>query len=115
MVSAGDTDIIIVVESVGVDDTCQREQGKDQGLTLGIEQHLRGWRRRLRRSGQRSERSQENRVTEAKRVKFQGVESSVKCHGEVKPDKDGEVPHRIWQLGTFGKQFQQNKSQSRVR
>lgn len=43
MVDAGDTDLILVVASVGVNDISQREQGKNQGLNPGIGQLLRGW------------------------------------------------------------------------
>lgn len=41
MVCTENTDLITVVESVGVDDISQREQGKNQGLNTGIDQLLR--------------------------------------------------------------------------
>lgn len=43
MVCAENTDLINVVEYVGVDDISQREQRKNQGLNPGIDQLLRSW------------------------------------------------------------------------
>lgn len=89
----GGTDLIIVVESVGVDDISQREQGKNQGLNPGIDQCFRGWWEKAQRGGwPKKYRSQESRGTGAKRVEFQGVKSSDIRHREVKQDKDREVP-----------------------